>query len=78
MSRTKLQRDIPVLFLKGSEELGRATGITGTRTHEAWRRAGLPYSVMDDGTFLYDPVEVTRFIKRHYAPQQLKEALKRS
>lgn len=78
MSRTKLQRDIPVLFLKGSEELGRATGITGVRTHEAWRRAGLPYSVMEDGTFLYDPVEVSKFIKRHYAPQQIKETLKRS
>lgn len=74
--RAKSRRDIPVLFLKGSEELGRATGITGTRTHEAWRRAGLPYCVMDDGTFLYDPAEVSKFIKRHYAPQQIKETLK--
>lgn len=74
--KVKRQRDIPVLFLKGSEELGRATGITGTRTHEAWRRAGLQYSVMEDGTFLYDPADVSRFIKRHYAPQQLKQTLK--
>ena len=38
--------------------------------------AGLPYSVMEDGTFLYDPAEVSKFIKRHYAPQQIKETLK--
>lgn len=74
--KRKLDRDIPVLFLKGSDELGRATGITSERTHAQWRRDGLKYFVMNDGTFLYDPVDVSKFIKRHYAPQEIKEQLK--
>ena len=74
--RVKLQRDIPVLFLKGSDELGRATGVTGEKTHAQWRRAGLKYSVMNDGTFLYDPAEVSKFIKQHYAPQQVRDIFK--
>lgn len=73
--RTKVERDIPVLFIKGSEELGRATGVTNKKTHEKWRDAGLKYSVMGDGTFLYDPADVTKFIKRYYAPQKMKEEL---
>lgn len=74
--KSKLQRDVPVLFLKGSEELGRATGVTGEKTHAKWRREGLRYSVMNDGTFLYDPEDVSIFIKKHYAPQGIKETLK--
>ncbi len=74
--RIKLQRDIPLLFLKGSDELGRATGVTGEKTHAQWRRAGLKYCVMNDGTFLYDPAEVSKFIKKHYAPQQVRDILK--
>lgn len=68
--KTKSNREIPVLFLKGSEELGRATGVTGEKTHARWRREGLKYSVMDDGTFLYDPRDVQAFIKQRYAPQE--------
>ncbi len=73
--RVKLNREVPVLYLKGSEELGRATGITSEKTHALWRRSGLKYLVMGDGTFLYDPAEVTKFLKRFYAPQQLKQSL---
>lgn len=70
-----MNREVPVLYLKGSEELGRATGITSEKTHALWRRSGLKYLVMGDGTFLYDPAEVTKFLKRFYAPQQLKQSL---
>lgn len=73
--RVKLDREVPTLFLKGSDELGRATGITSEKTHALWRRSGLKYLVMGDGTFLYDPAEVTKFLKRFYAPQQLKQSL---
>ena len=73
--RVKLNREVPVLYLKGSDELGRATGITSEKTHAQWRRSGLKYLVMGDGTFLYDPAEVTKFLKRFYAPQQLKQSL---
>ena len=73
--RVKSKREIPVLFLKGSEELGRATGVTSERTHAKWRREGLKYLVMGDGTFLYYPREVTKFLNRFYAPQQLKCSL---
>lgn len=73
--RVKSNRDVPVLFLKGSEELGRATGVTSDKTHATWRREGLKYLVTGDGTFLYDPREVTKFLNRFYAPQQLNESL---
>ena len=73
--KRKVTREVPVLFIKGSEELGRATGITAEKTHAQWRRAGLKYSVMNDGTFLYDPADVARFIKKYYAPQAVKESL---
>lgn len=73
--KVKLNREVPVLYLKGSEELGRATGVTSEKTHALWRRSGLKYLVMGDGTFLYDPREVTKFLDRFYAPQQLKQSL---
>lgn len=73
--KVKLDREVPVLYLKGSEELGRATGITSEKTHAKRRSEGLKYLVMGDGTFLYDPREVTKFLNRFYAPQQLKESL---
>lgn len=73
--KVKLNREVPVLYLKGSEELGRATGVTSEKTHALWRRSGLKYLVMGDGTFLYDPREVTKFLDRFYKPQQLKESL---
>lgn len=73
--KVKLNREVPVLYLKGSEELGRATGVTSEKTHALWRRSGLKYLVMGDGTFLYDPREVMKFLDRFYAPQQLKESL---
>lgn len=73
--KVKLNREVPVLYLKGSEELGRATGVTSEKTHALWRRSGLKYLVMGDGTFLYDPREVTKFLDRFYKPQQLNESL---
>lgn len=73
--KVKSNRDVPVLYLKGSEELGRVTGVTNKRTHARWRREGLKYLVMGDGTFLYDPREVTKFLNRFYASQQLNESL---
>lgn len=73
--RVKLDREVPTLFLKGSDELGRATGITSEKTHALWRRSGLKYLSMGDGTFLYEPAEVTKFLNRFYAPQQLKQSL---
>lgn len=69
--KRRATREIPVLFLRGSEELGRATGFTDKRIHAKWREAGLEFSVADNGTFLYDPKEVTAFIKRFYAPQEV-------
>lgn len=68
-------REIPVLFIRGSEELGRATGITAPKTHARWRNEGLRYFIMDDGTFLYDPKDVAAFIKQRYTPQQVKSNL---
>lgn len=73
--KVKLNREVPVIYLKGSKELGRATGITSEKTHALWRRSGLKYLVMGDGTFLYDPREVKKFLDRFYAPQQLKQSL---
>ena len=73
--KVKLDREVPVLYLKRSEELGRATGITSEKTHAKSRSEGRKYLVMGDGTFLYDPREVTKFLNRFYAPQQLKESL---
>lgn len=73
--KVKLDRNVPILYLKGSDELGRATGITSEKTHAKWRSEGLKYLVMGDGTFLYDPKEVTKFLNRFYAPQQLKLSL---
>ena len=75
MSTRKRSRAIPVLFIRGSEELGQATGFTDKRIHAKWRDEGLPYSVMDNGTFLYDPKEVSAFIKKRYAPQELSAKL---
>lgn len=74
--KPRTPREIPVLFIRGSEELGRATGFTDKRIHARWREQGLKYSVSDDGTFLYDPKDVTAFIKKRYAPQEVKESLK--
>lgn len=74
--KARTRREIPVLFIRGSEELGRATGFTDKRIHARWREHGLKYSVSDNGTFLYDPKDVTAFIKRYYAPQTIKESLK--
>lgn len=73
--KTRTRREIPVLFIRGSEELGRATGFTDKRIHARWREQGLKFSVADNGTFLYDPKDVTAFIKRYYAPQCVKESL---
>lgn len=69
--KQKNTREIPVLFIHGSEELGRATGITAPKTHARWRAEGLKFFVMEDGTFLYDPQDVAAFIKRRYKPQQV-------
>ena len=74
--KRRAPREIPILFIRGSEELGRATGFTDKRIHARWRDEGLKYSVSDNGTFLYDPKDVTAFIKRRYAPQEVKESLK--
>lgn len=68
--KRKANEDGPILYLKGSYELGQATGITGVKTHAKWRAAGLKHIVMGDGTFLYDPAEVTKFLKRYYAPKK--------
>lgn len=76
--KQKTMREIPVLFIRGSEELGRATGITAPKTHARWRAEGLRYFVMDDGTFLYDPSDVADFIKRRYEPQQVNLNLSRT
>lgn len=73
--RQKNSREIPVLFIHGSEELGRATGITAPKTHARWRAEGLKFFVMEDGTFLYDPQDVAAFIKRRYEPQQVNSNL---
>lgn len=70
--KARNEREIPVLFIRGSAELGRATGFTDKRIHARWRDEGLRYSVSDNGTFLYDPKDVTAFIKKRYAPQQVK------
>ena len=72
----KANQECPVSFLEGGYELGQATGIAGEKTHAKWRRAGLKYSIADDGTFLYDPADVTKFIKRYYAPRKPKKPLK--
>ena len=74
--KSKVNREIPVLFIKGSTELGRATGISSKRVHARWRQQGLRYLVADDGTFLYDPKEVSKFLNRIYAPQAVNESLK--
>ena len=50
--KPRTPREIPVLFIRGSEELGRATGFTDKRIHAQWREQGLKYCVSKDGTFL--------------------------
>lgn len=75
--KPRIRREIPILFIRGSEELGRATGFTDKRIHARWRDQGLKYCVSENGTFLYDPKDVTAFIKRLYAPQEIKESLKK-
>ena len=71
MKKPPKKREIPVLFLKGNEQLGEATGVTADKTHARWREKGLKYSVMEDGTFLYYIEDVIEFIKNYYAPQQV-------
>lgn len=72
--KTQGNREIPVLFIRGSAELGRATGFTDKRIHARWRKEGLRYSVSDGGVFLYDPKDVSAFIKKRYAPQEVRKA----
>ncbi len=66
------KREIPVLFLRGSEELARATGFTDKRVHAKWREDGLPYSVDERNACIYYVKDVVDFIKKRYAPQQVK------
>lgn len=56
------------MFIRGSVELGEVTGITDKETHREWRENGLPHLVMKDGSFLYEPAEVQKFIRKYYAP----------
>jgi hypothetical protein len=74
--KPRTPREIPVLFIRGSEELGRATGFTDKRIHAQWREQGLKYCVSKDGTFLYEPKEVVKFLNSIYAPKEVKESLK--
>lgn len=71
MAKRKEIRQIPCLFVKGSTELGQLTGVMDKRIHEKWRNAGLPYLVMD-GAFLYEVKNVEKFLRQHYAPQEIK------
>lgn len=73
--KARIQREIAPLIYRGSTELGRATGYTDKRIHERWRRAGLEYLVSDNGTFLYDPKKVLKFLEKYYAPPQMKSSL---
>ena len=70
-----MRRDIPVLIIRGPDELGRLTGFSNPRTHEKWRNAGLKYMISERNEYLYEPDEVVKFLRKHYAPQKLKESL---
>lgn len=58
-------QSIQRMFLRGSKELGEATGFTDKRIHAMWRDNGLPYYASAK-TFLYDPDEVKAFLKNFY------------
>lgn len=74
MKKRRKTTDVPVLFLRGSTELGMATRITDKREHAKWRAAGLKY-IQVGKAFYYDPNEVSLFLKKFYAIQEVKQHL---
>ena len=75
MNKRKKSHDVPVLFMRGHVELGIATRVTDKREHAKWRAAGLKY-IQIGKAFYYDPQEVSAFLKKHYAVQEIKTNLK--
>lgn len=74
MKKRSKTNEVPVLFLRGSTELGMATRITDKREHAKWRAAGLKY-IQVGKAFYYDPIEVSAFLKKFYAIQEVKQHL---
>jgi len=58
-------REIPVLFLRGDEELSRAIGINDTKTLKELRDNGLPYCIIGKH-YVYNPNKVVKFIEKVY------------
>lgn len=52
-------------MLRGSEELGQATGFFDPETHRKWRDRGLKYYVIG-GDFVYLPADVEAFVKKTF------------
>lgn len=74
MKKRSKKNETPVLFLRGSTELGMATRITDKHEHAKWRAAGLKY-IKIGKAFYYDPNEVSSFLKKFYAIQKVKQQL---
>lgn len=65
MARRRKRENIEPLLLRGSEELGQATGFFDPETHRSWRQRGLKYYVIG-GDFAYLPADVENFIKKAF------------
>lgn len=74
MAAKSKSQSIQRMFLRGSKELGEATGFTDKRIHALWRDNGLPYYATSK-TFLYDPEEVKTFLKKFYKAETIDPAL---
>ena len=62
-SRSKKVEPEPIkrMYLRGSQELGAATGIYDSETHARWRNEGLPY-ILQGNVYLYKPTMVEKFL----------------
>ena len=70
-----MKRTIEPIFLVGDEELGQAIGITTPRLLQELRNEGLPY-YHNGKSFVYDPEEVKKFLKKLWSLTKNKKEVK--
>lgn len=70
-----MKRTIEPIFLVGDEELGQAIGITTPRLLQELRNEGLPY-YHNGKSFVYDPEEVKKFLKKLWSLSNNKKEVK--
>lgn len=71
----KMKRTIEPIFLVGDEELGQAIGITTPRLLQELRQQGMPYYICGK-SFVYDPEEVKKFLKKLWSLANNKKEVK--